>query len=453
VRFTHLLPALLLSGIVFRSVGTGVSAQAAGQTGRAAVEWTFDDVVKATLAQHPLIDAARERVAAARGARQTAASFSNPVATYWMENGSFPGQSLIGHDRETSAYVTLPLEPLFQRNPRIRHADADVDVAELALRTARRQVVVEATRAFYRLALAQATLDAIEENRSGLERLVSYNRSRVTEGATAEIELIRVQVELDRAATNIALAEVDLVRSRADLLPFLGPAASGADLRTLHVVLPAISARRLAFGLLDTFAARAQERRPEVLIARARVSAATADIAVQRALTVRQLGATFGVKRIAGENTMVAGLSVPMPLFDQNRGEVQRATAELTAAQHELAWAERTVTTEVEGAYAAAQRLVAQVSPPEPSFLDRAAEANRITVGAYQEGGATLLQVLDASRSLTEARLTYSRAALAQHQSLFDLAIVAGDDPEAALNALVDWYAPPNAGRLLGTSQ
>ncbi len=338
MRLTHRLPALLLSGIAFRLVGTGVSAQEAVQTGRSAVEWTFDDVVKATLAQHPLIDAARERIAAARGVRQTAASFSNPVATYWMENGSFPGQSLIGHDRETSAYVTLPLEPLFQRTPRIRHADADVDVAELALRTARRQVVAEATRAFYRLALAQATLDAVEENRSGLERLVSYNQSRVTEGATAEIELIRVQVELDRAAINMALAEVDLVRSRADLLPFLGTAASSADLTTLHVVLPAIAARRLAFGLLDTFAARAQERRPEVLIARARVSAATADIAAQRALTVRQLGATFGVKRIAGENTMLAGLSVPMPLFDQNRGEVQRATAEFTAAQYERAW-------------------------------------------------------------------------------------------------------------------
>jgi cobalt-zinc-cadmium efflux system outer membrane protein len=149
----------------------------------------------------------------------------------------------------------------------------------------------------------------------------------------------------------------------------------------------------------------------------------------------------------------VAGLSVPMPLFDQNRGEVQRATAELTAAQHELAWAQRTVTTEVEAAYAAAQRLVAQVSSMEPSFLDRAAEANRITVGAYQEGGATLLQVLDASRSLTEARLTYSRAALAQHQSLFDLTIASGDDPEAALNALVERYAPSNAGRLLETSR
>jgi cobalt-zinc-cadmium efflux system outer membrane protein len=425
----------------FRSVGAGVSAQTVAQSGRPAVEWTFDDVVRAALTQHPLVDAAQERITAAHGMRQTAASFSNPVATYWTENGPFPGQSLVGHERETSAYVTWPLEPLFQRTPRIRHADADVNIAELALRAARRQVAADATRAFYHLALAQVTLDAVEENRSGLERLVSYNRSRVMEGATAEMELIRVQVELDRAATNVALAEVDLIKSRADLLPFLGPAAPSANLTALRVSLPQMGTERPALGPADTFAMRAREHRPEVLGAGARVSAATADIAVQRALTVRQLGATLGVKRIAGENTMVAGLSVPVPLFDQNRGEVQRATAELMAAQHELAWVERTVATEVEGAYVAAQRLAAHVSALEPSFLDRATEANRITVGAYQEGGATLLQVIDTSRTLADATLTYTRAALAQHQSLFDLAIAAGDDPEAALSAVATPHA------------
>jgi outer membrane protein TolC len=90
---------------------------------------------------------------------------------------------------------------------------------------------------------------------------------------------------------------------------------------------------------------------------------------------------------------------------------------------------------------------VAHVSALEPSFLDRAAEANRVTVGAYQEGGATLLQVIDTSRSLADARLTYTRAALAQHQSLFDLAIAAGDDPEAALSAVARRHAWSNVDR------
>src|SRR6202035_3824224 len=141
--------------------------------------------------------------------------------------------------------------------------------------------------------------------------------------------------------------------------------------------------------------------RSEVLSAGARVAAATAETELQRALTVRQVGATFGLKRVDGTNSMIVGLSVPVPLFDRNRGEVQRATAELIAAEHERSWAERIVSAEIQAAYDATERLSAEVSRLQPSFLDRAEEVNRITVGAYQEGAATLLQVIDAARTLS----------------------------------------------------
>jgi cobalt-zinc-cadmium efflux system outer membrane protein len=172
-----------------------------------------------------------------------------------------------------------------------------------------------------------------------------------------------------------------------------------------------------------------------MLGARARVTAATTETSVQRALTVRQVGATFGFKRVEGENAMIAGISMPVPLFDRNRGEIQRATGELLAAQEELTWTERAVVAEMAGAYTAVQRLSTQVSSLEHAFLDRADETNRITLAAYQEGAATLLQVLDATRTVADARLTYYRAVLAQRQSVFDLAMAAGDDPEVALTA------------------
>jgi cobalt-zinc-cadmium efflux system outer membrane protein len=178
---------------------------------------------------------------------------------------------------------------------------------------------------------------------------------------------------------------------------------------------------------------RARDHRSELLSANARVSAAQAETVLQRVLTVRQVGATVGVKRVDGTNSMIAGLSMPVPLFDRNRGEVQRATSELLAAQHERAWAERAVTAEIRGAYDAAERLSAQVSRVESTFLVRAEEVNRITLGAYQEGAATLLQVIDAARTLADARLTYYRIVLGQRQSLFDLSMAAGDDPEVAL--------------------
>ena len=139
---------------------------------------------------------------------------------------------------------------------------------------------------------------------------------------------------------------------------------------------------------------------------------------------------------------MMAGVSVAVPLFDRNRGGVQRAISERSAAEQVLVWTERTVMADVQAAYASAERLTRQLDELEQSFLSRADEVYRITLGAYQEGGATLLQVLDATRTRAEARLSYSRTAFAQRQSLFDLALASGTDPVDALAVLQAWTAP-----------
>jgi cobalt-zinc-cadmium efflux system outer membrane protein len=442
VTLTFLIRVIAPVVLVLWPLVLGVSAQ--DPPGAAFKEWTFDEIVRAALSQHPLVEAARERVTGAQGTLLTARSFANPVATYWMEKGTFPGQTAaMGLNRETSAYVTVPLEGLFQRDPRIRRADADEKSAEFALVAARRLVALNAAHAFFRVALDQIALDVAETNRQGVEQLVSYDRSRVTEGAAAEVELIRLQVELDRAITNVVFAEADLAKSRAELSPFVSADTSTPQATALRVTVPNAASARALLSPAATFTSRARDQRSEVLGANARVSAARAETALQHALTIRQVGATFGVKRVDGTNSMIAGLSMPVPLFDRNRGEKQRATSELRAAEQERAWVERVVTAEIRGAYEASERLSAQASRLESTFLDRAEEVNRITRGAYQEGAATLLQVIDAARTLADARLIYYRMVLSQRQSLFDLAMAAGDDPEVALTVSGGSDGPP----------
>jgi cobalt-zinc-cadmium efflux system outer membrane protein len=431
------------------ALGMLPASHARAQTIERPREWTLDEVLKIALSEHPLVEAAQARVAAAEGSRAAAGTFPNPVGTLWVENAAFPGQHTIpGLYLETSAYVTLPLEPFFQRKPRVRAADELVKAAGAELTGERRRLALDTAHAFYRVALAQVGLDAADEHRTALEQLVSYNRTRVTQGATAELELIRVQVELDRATTNAALARVDVARSWAELRPFIGAtatpsmAAAGTSYVTVpRVRLPDLASAAAASSTLSDLLARARERRPEILAARSRVAAADADTAYQRSLAVRQIGATFGFKQSNGESSMIAALSVPIPLFDRNQGEVRRAASDAIAAQKDLAWSERRVEAEVQGAYDAAQQLRAQAGALQQSIVDRAAEAHRITLAAYQEGATSLLQVLDASRTLVDARLLYYRMLLGLHQGLFDLAMAAGAEPFTAVSVLD--AAPP----------
>ncbi|MEO8578279.1 MAG: TolC family protein [Gemmatimonadales bacterium] len=426
---------------------SGVGAQQAtgsGEAGQAQI--TLDAVLAAASAEHPLVAAARARVDAAIGSRRTAGAVPNPVATYQVENVGFPGsRAPAGIDRETASFLTIPLEPIYQRGPRVRQADEEVKASRAVEVGVQRQVSLDAARAFFRLALAQVSVETAMEALAGLDRLTSYNRARVTEGVSAEGDLVRVQLERDRAAAEVVMEQAELARARAQLQPYLrSDRATRAD--SLRVSLAGL---RSTFVLptLPELLQQASRTRPELLIARARVAAAGAETGVQQTLTVRQVGATFGSKRVSGENSMIAGVSVPLPIFDRNRGEVQRARSSKTAAELELAWSQRTVSSEVEGALEAARLLSAEVARLDSSFLEKADESRRIALAAYEGGIATLLQVLDASRARSESRLTYFRTLFAQRQSLLELLVASGSDPvfEPGRIKISDVTAPTTA--------
>lgn len=402
----------------------------------AAASLTLVDVIDKAVAQHPLVDAARARVRSAEGARLTARSLGNPLFTWQVENAPFPGRDApTGTDREVSTFASLPLEPLFQRGPRIRRASEDVRAAEAEVDLARRAVSLDASRAFYRVALAQSTVDGASDVRDRLSELASYTGSRVKEGATSEGDLIRVQVELDHAEASLAMERVELARARGVLAPYLGSMTLASALDSIRVYADTManaastpSGNAALLAPLSSYVSRASRARPDLVAARARVAAAQAETRYQRTLAVRQIGATFGSKRIAGVNTMIAGISLPVPLFDQNRGEVQRAAGERLALEQELVWRERQVAGEVAASYEAARVLGEQRTRLSASFIARAEMSRRIALAAYREGAMSLLQVIDASRTLAEARLIYSRTLFAERESLLELNLVSGSE-------------------------
>lgn len=421
-------PLLLCAGLL---AGPGASVALAQAPSGAGL--TLHQVVQAALDRSPLLAAAEARVRAARGVRLTARSLPNPVLTYQVENAAFPGQSAPpGLTRERSLFATLPLEPLWQRWPRLRSTGEGVRAAEADAIMARHAVALDAARAFYRVALAQVTVRGAVDIEAGLDALVRFNRSLVAEGVAAEGDLIRIEVELDRTSIDRVLQEVELVRARSALAPFLGDAGQMATaIATLAVADDDTASVAFATGLppADVFLSRALDVRPDVAAARARARAARADVGYQRSLVLPQVGVFFGSRSTGSIRSMIAGLNLAVPLFDQNRGEMQRATGERLAADHALAWTERVAAAEVAGAYEAARALAVQEGRLRGGFLARAEEARRIAVTAYQEGAISLLQVIDATRTLADARLTYSRALFARQQSLLDLRAAAGLDP------------------------
>jgi cobalt-zinc-cadmium efflux system outer membrane protein len=313
-------------------------------------------------------------------------------------------------------------------------------------------VAADAVRAFFRVALAQELAEETDHERGMLDQLATYNRARVEEGVTAEAELLRIEVELDRASTDVVFAEVELSRALAALAPYLGDARTQLGGTGVRVAVPSLGVLgSSSIPPINTVLTLAREQRPELLMGRAHGAALAAAEDYERTLAVRQIGATLGNKRIEGQNSMVVGITVAVPLFNRNGGGVARAMSEAAAAEQDLLWTERTVTADVEGAHAAATQLTRQLGNLQRSFLARAEDIHQLILAAYQEGGATLLQVLDATRMRADARLTFARALFAQREALFDLALASGAEPAGALDLLQTWTGGASTTRTTGT--
>ena len=415
-------------------------------------------VLDSVTARYPLVLAAQAQIRAAQGSRVTAGAFGNPILGYQVgynvDNALAPGGSAARVlDREADWTLTLPLEPLYQRGPRVRGADAQVRAATNDAQAERQRAALDATQAYYRTALAEVGVGTARDLVVWLDSLVAYNRSRAAEGVAAGADLIRTEVERDRAAADATVQEAELAQAKADLAAFVGTPSAAAPLLSVVIyahplALPSALTPSVRSGTSAQVTggaelrAQALDRRPDVRAARERVAAASASVSSERALVLRQFGLTLGTRRTVGTTSLIAGVSLPIPVFDLNRGEIARAEAQRDAATYQLAADERSVNAQVSGAYEAARLLTERatsMASDSEGFLARADEARRITLGAYREGAVPLLQVLDAARAWDAAQLTYYRTLFAQHQAVLALAFAEGHD----LLAIVPALTPP----------
>lgn len=166
-------------------------------------------------------------------------------------------------------------------------------------------------------------------------------------------------------------------------------------------------------------------------------------------MLIPQLGFMVGAKESVGRTSLVGGLSLPLPLFNRHGGRITRAKGERDAAAFELAREERAASSTLAAAREAARRLSVQavtLSQKTPdggsAYLARAEEVRRIALGAYREGAVPFITVVDAARAWGEARVTYYRLLVAQHEAVLAHFAALGMDPLEALSPPVGGTRP-----------
>lgn len=235
------------------------------------------------------------------------------------------------------------------------------------------------------------------------ERTRALDQRRFEAGAINEAELARVEVQALQAEQLRDQATAQRAAARAALGLLLGAPLEGVALddRALDFALPPALAAANEEGLL----ARAQEERPEPRAAQAQEARAEAALALARrqrlpdvALSAAWQQTGTGAAALQPP-TLTFGLSVPLPLFYQQQGEVARAEAEVGGQRLALARARAQVAAEVRSAWAAFLAARARVERGDARLRPRALRARELIEVQWSKGAASPLDLLDAQRT------------------------------------------------------
>ena len=388
----------------------------------------LDQAVEIALSSHGGLDAARAAIEARAGSTRQAGLLPNPVFSLQTENWRFYGTPGFSASRnlDVFAWVGLPIETAGKRTRRVELAEADERIAEHKRQRVAWGIRQSVKKAYWEVLAAVSDVEMLARSRETLQRLENYHEVQVRQGAMAEVDLIKVQVEAGRAALAVSGAEMEVGRGKIALLEAMGIPELNTDFEVRQPEARPVNLSWDAARATRQTVETALVHRTEILIGRAHVERARANVALQRSLARPDVTPYLGYKRNNAFHTLIGGFSISLPVRDKNTGRIEEALAEVRRWEADLRAVQARIGAEVAAALETVRRRQEILRLMETGMLDRARETSRIAQAAYQEGGVELLEVLDAQRAQNEISLFYSRSALDYQLSWVDLETASG---------------------------
>lgn len=386
---------------------------------------SLESATEQFLRKNLAVEAARLEVGVAEAERVGARLRPRPGLTMSAENLRLSGETQASRLQEFGVAVTQPIELGNRKALRLEVAERTISVSEARLSEVLRRQLFDLKQTYYESVLARALLGIEQENRDNFEGLVRFNTARFEEGFIAEGDLLKVRLERIRFDFAVANAELAFRKAKIRLLELIGEPdferAAKIDVSN-RLQAPTVN--------LDLAQLReaALANRPEVKVAEAEVALAESAIKLERSRARGEVTPYVGYKRVGVDNTVLAGVTVPLPFGNRNQSGIARAEAEQKLAETNVRLVRNRALAEVEAAFRAYETAREQVRAYEAGLLKQADESREIQLGAYQEGAAELITLIEAQKTRTEIRADYYRAILDHYTSIFQLELATGTD-------------------------
>ena len=369
---------------------------------------TLVKAIQFALESNPELSAARREVEAMEGARIQAGVFQNPTLSVEVED-------LRRENRTTTVLLNQPFELGGKRVARIEAAERAIDVARVQLEAKQADIRANVTAAFFatliaqeRVRLAQASLDLATTGSQTAGKRVTAGKVSPVEETTAKIAEANVRLELVQARGEL--------QTSLQLLRALTTRATGIEVvdgNALSLPQP-LPPETIEDRLTNSPAMR--QARLEV-----RRFGSLSDL--ERAKRLPDITVGAGTKRDqeVGRNQAVILVSVPLPIFDTNRGNIVEALRRQDKAEDDARALELRLRVEVGSARQRFLTASSEVTALQKEILPGAQSAFDAATKGFELGKFSYLDALDAQRTLLQARSQYLRSLADAHRAVTDL--------------------------------
>ncbi len=381
--FSGLLAALLIIPL------TVIADESVGQS------ITIEEALAKALTENPEFAAAQWNTGIAEGARTQAGLLPNPELSWSVEDTR-------SDSRITSIQVSQPIELGGKRGARIDVSERDQDAVAIDLERKKSTLRADVIQVFYSALRAQEgwqlstqSLDLASRGLQVAEGRVKAGKASPIEIARAQVQLSEIQLELNRARLNRSNAYKQLALITGATTPNFEHVEG--DLERLPY-LP--SQAEMLARIAET---------ADVRLASMQIQRAESSLELEKSQRIPDINVSVGSQydEGLGERVNLLGLSMPIPLFNRNQGNVLAAARGASQARDVRNATELRLRAEAQQAFEQWENARSEVDSIRRTLLPTAQQTVEGAVRGFEMGKFSFIDVLDAQRTLVSMRSQY----------------------------------------------
>lgn len=332
----------------------------------------------------------------------------NPILSYEQDG--------IRKNGEKRGVVTQLIELGGKRNFRKEIAANQYYAALVNYEASKMELLNRLCRAFINAAFAQEYLELAYAEKDLSEEILRAVSEKVNVGKLSDLHVNKARLVSAKADLILQKAKVDFDTARERLAYFWG--SNQPDFERVNFDFYDIESPAPLNEYLDQLC-----NKPELVKAQFEYLTAQQQLNLEKAGRIPDVALSLGYQSVGDkdERGVVMAVSVPLPVFDQNQGNIRRAYAEMhkSSEQGRLIWL--ILESKLSASYKSLVRIYQEAEKIKNSLLESAYLAFKQADEGFREGKFEYLEVLDAQNTLFEIKEKYIEALADYHLKRADV--------------------------------